>query len=103
MRMRDDELILQTPHASIDRLLVLEHLTALLRFDMESHAIFDRVAGQPFEFRQVEFCARFLREVTRAFVLALAFSSGRVKYRAQVRISAGAEQERHTRVCQFQL
>jgi hypothetical protein len=101
--MREDGVILQTPRASIDRLLVLEHLTALLRFDMESHASVDRGVERRSVFRQAAFCARFLREVTRVFVLALAFSSGRVKYRAQVRISAGAEQERHTRVCQFQL
>jgi hypothetical protein len=100
--MREDELILQTPRASIDRLLVLEDLTALLRCDMELRAIFDRVAGQPFEFRQVEFCARFLREVTRVFVLALAFSSVHAKCRAQVHISAGAEPEPHTQVCRFQ-
>jgi len=101
--MREDELILQTPRASIDRLLVLEHLTALLRFDMESHASVDRGVERRSVFRQAAFCARFLREVTRVFVLALAFSSVHAKYRAQVRISAGAEQERHTRVCQFQL
>jgi hypothetical protein len=69
---------------------------------MELRAIVDQVAGQPFEFRRVEFGERFLREVTRVFVLVLAFASVHAKYRAQVHTSAGAEPKRHTQVCRFQ-
>jgi hypothetical protein len=69
---------------------------------MELRAIVDQVAGQPFEFRQVEFGEQFLREVTRVFVLVLAFSSVHAKYRAQVHIAAGAEPKHHTQVCRFQ-